>query len=289
LLSLAAEVRNALAAAGFVPRDFQQANLYGVPQPEPAALPPGITIERVTEENLGEYVQVTSEGFAWHPVWRDIAKEDLRHEFEPGSLWFLARYAGEAAGAASLQLREGVAKLSGCAVVILDAAVPGLREGAVGVGFGQRFGVAARRIGAPHRHIAQKHKAVIVALAIPVAIRIVQRLGGLIREEANLSVATLTLADLSRAKLTRAELHGAKFLATKLTGTRFTEAHLNMTVFAGCLLLHEAVGLEEARCTPPISLDRHTLRTCIGTLPDAFLESIGLTRHEVAGLRALYT
>ena len=111
------DVAAALTAAGFVQREFEQAILYGLPDPTPPQLPEGIHIEPVTEDNLEEFVRATADGFEWHASWRDAAMEGVRTSVRPGVQHFLVRYRGIPAGVGSLGIRENVASLGGGAVV----------------------------------------------------------------------------------------------------------------------------------------------------------------------------
>src|SRR5437763_913251 len=54
------EVAVALNSAGFVQREFEQAILYGPPAPEVPLPPPGVSIERVTADNLEEFVRTSA-------------------------------------------------------------------------------------------------------------------------------------------------------------------------------------------------------------------------------------
>jgi len=110
-------VAAALTGAGFSQTEFEQAILYGLPAAEPEPPPPHVTIERVTSENLDEFVQTTADGFAWPSTWRDQAMAGTRKEFRADAYHFLARYRGEAAGVGSLDPRDGVAGLGAGAVV----------------------------------------------------------------------------------------------------------------------------------------------------------------------------
>lgn len=115
------DVAAALTAFGFVQREFEQAILYGVPEPTPPRLPEGVTIEPVAADNLEEFVGATADGFEWHASWRDAAMEgvrtSVRPSVRPGVQHFLVRYRGAAAGVGSLGVRENVASLGGGAVV----------------------------------------------------------------------------------------------------------------------------------------------------------------------------
>ncbi|HEX6051293.1 MAG TPA: hypothetical protein VFZ21_18560 [Gemmatimonadaceae bacterium] len=111
------EVSASLAGAGFVQREFEQAILYGLPEPTPPTLPAGIGIEPVTDANLEEFVRATADGFEWHASWREAAMEAVRTSVRPGVVHFLVRYNGVPAGVGSLGVRENVASLGGGAVV----------------------------------------------------------------------------------------------------------------------------------------------------------------------------
>lgn len=112
------EVGVALAAAGFKQEGFEQAILYGLPDVTPPPQTPGVTIERVTLDNLDEFARISAEGFGWSPEWREAAMESLRECFDPTSYRYLARYEGEPAGVAAFGVNEGdVAGLGHGAVV----------------------------------------------------------------------------------------------------------------------------------------------------------------------------
>jgi len=110
-------VARALTERGFSQCEFQQAILYGVPSNQLTSPRPRITIERVSPENLDEYVRTFAEGFEWPPEWRDRAMDDLRRDFSADQQRFLARLDGEAAAVATLRIRDGVASLGGGATV----------------------------------------------------------------------------------------------------------------------------------------------------------------------------
>jgi len=116
-VGFSATVAEALTKHGFSQREFQQAILYGVPSSQLTSPQPRITIERVSPENLDEYVRTFADGFEWPPEWRDRAMDDLRREFSSDQQRFLARLDGEAAAVATLRIRDGVASLGGGATV----------------------------------------------------------------------------------------------------------------------------------------------------------------------------
>lgn len=108
------DVAAALTAAGFYQVEFQQAILYGVPSRELTGSPRGITIERVSPENLDDYVVTMADGFEWPSEWRDAAVEAARKGFSPNEQHsFLARFQGEPAAVATLRIKDGVASLGG--------------------------------------------------------------------------------------------------------------------------------------------------------------------------------
>ena len=103
----------ALEAVGFSQFDFQQAILYGVPSSELTSPPRHISIERVTADNLEDYLVTMADGFEMPPAWRGAAIEESRRRFPGEEQRFLARVAGEPAAVATLRVREGVASLGG--------------------------------------------------------------------------------------------------------------------------------------------------------------------------------
>jgi len=112
------QVAEALTAVGFGQCDFEQALLYGLPSDAPVPLPPYVTIERVTEDNLEDFVRTTADGFEWPNAWRKAAMQGVRTEISPGAHRFLARYDGKPAGVGVLRVdKEGVAHVVGGAVV----------------------------------------------------------------------------------------------------------------------------------------------------------------------------
>jgi hypothetical protein len=107
-------VAAALAAAGFYQFQFQQAITYGVPSRELTGTPRDITIERLSAQNLDDYVTTMADGFEWAPEWREVAIEGTRKSFLPNEQHcFLARYRGEPAAVGTLRVKDGVASLGG--------------------------------------------------------------------------------------------------------------------------------------------------------------------------------
>ena len=107
----------ALTAAGFAQFDFQQAILYGLPSSELTSPPRHITIERVTADNLEDYLTTMADGFEMPLAWRDAAIDESRRQFSGEEQRFLARLNGEPAAVATFRVREGVASLGGGATV----------------------------------------------------------------------------------------------------------------------------------------------------------------------------
>jgi hypothetical protein len=101
--------------------------------------------------------------------------------------------------------------------------------------------------------------------------------------DANLWGAFLNYADLSGAYLFDANLIGADLIGANLAG-----AECWNTIFAGSETLHLAHGLNDVRHEGPSVIDHRTLRACIHSLPNVFLEGVGYTREEIGALRALY-
>jgi len=112
----------ALSTAGFAQFDFQQAILYGVPSSDLSSPPRHITIERVTADNLEDYLSTMADGFEMPTEWRDAVADDGRRRFRGDEQWFLARVGAEPAAVATLRVRDGVASLGG------GATVPGHRR-----------------------------------------------------------------------------------------------------------------------------------------------------------------
>src|SRR5580658_5468973 len=117
------KVAEALRAAGFAQVAFEQALLYGSPLETPASLPPGMTIEAVTNDNLEEFVQTTADGFEWPKAWREAAMKDVRTHVSAGSHRFLARYGSEPAGVGVLRVDE-----DGVGHVVEGAVAPKFRR-----------------------------------------------------------------------------------------------------------------------------------------------------------------
>ena len=116
-LGLTRDVASALTAAGFAQQEFEQAILYGPPSTELTSPPRHITIERVTVENLEDYVITMADGFEMPSAWRAAAIDEARRTFSGDEHRYLARIGGEPAAVASLRTREGVASLGGGATV----------------------------------------------------------------------------------------------------------------------------------------------------------------------------
>jgi len=110
-------VSAALTKAGFVQCEFEQAILYGLPSTELASPPRHITIERVTLENLEDYVLALADGFEMPRAWREAGIEEARRTFMSEEHRFIARVDGEPAAVATLRTREGTASLGGGATV----------------------------------------------------------------------------------------------------------------------------------------------------------------------------
>jgi uncharacterized protein YjbI with pentapeptide repeats len=105
---------------------------------------------------------------------------------------------------------------------------------------------------------------------------------------ANLAGADLTGAYLAEAKLVRANLSFANLQHAYLGGADLSGATLGSTILAQCPSLHQITGLATTRHVGPSTVDLATLRACVGNLPDAFLQGVGLTKGEIDTLRALY-
>jgi hypothetical protein len=101
----------------------------------------------------------------------------------------------------------------------------------------------------------------------------------------NLSGANLTGAYAAEAKLNRANLCYASLQSTYLGGADLTGAQLAYTVFADCVSLPLAHGLEAMQHWGPSALDLITLRS--GALPEAFLLGVGIPAGEIEALRSL--
>jgi hypothetical protein len=71
----------------------------------------------------------------------------------------------------------------------------------------------------------------------------------------------------------------------KLSEAALSNAHLSQTVFARCLDLAHALGLDTLRYTNRSSIDLESLRAGLGDFPDDFLEGVGVALREVEALR----
>lgn len=111
------EVAAELAAAGFTQNEYGGAILYGAPLEKIPELPSRLTIERVTSSTLEEFALTTATAFEWPAEWQTAAMQQVIKRFRPDSYHVLARFDGELAGVASLEVRDGVGGLGDCAVV----------------------------------------------------------------------------------------------------------------------------------------------------------------------------
>lgn len=123
-VSLHPEVATALANRGFAQREFNQAILYGRPDPNPPAMPEGVSIEPVTSETRELFIKTMAAGHEWDAGWRDAAVTDsiekLAKESPEASRRrhrFIARLNGDAVGVAALEFRDGIAALGAGAVL----------------------------------------------------------------------------------------------------------------------------------------------------------------------------
>jgi hypothetical protein len=87
--------------------------------------------------------------------------------------------------------------------------------------------------------------------------------------------------DLTCAELSRAFLAGVRLAGADLTGAVF-----GRTVLAACDDLARARGLDTVVHHGPSCLDLATLRAGLDSLPEGFLEGVGLAREEIDALRA---
>jgi hypothetical protein len=72
-----------------------------------------------------------------------------------------------------------------------------------------------------------------------------------------------------------------------LSGADLTRAHCSKTVFARCHDLHQALGLDTLDYLSPSCIDLETLRSCLGNVPEEFLEGMGVEAREAEALRGL--
>lgn len=97
--SFTPEVGQVLHASGYALQNWKQTLLYGLPAPDPTALPPSVTIEAVTPATIDVAAEVAAQGNEWPEVWREAAKERVMQAFQPEDpRMFLACYDREPAG-----------------------------------------------------------------------------------------------------------------------------------------------------------------------------------------------
>jgi hypothetical protein len=107
-----AEVGERLSAAGFYQAGFEQTELFGRPSPRPAPADADIAIERVDESNSEMYAELHALAFQWAKEWREDAKQGLRQRVRRTDiLAFIARWRGEPAAVAAMEVRDGIASL----------------------------------------------------------------------------------------------------------------------------------------------------------------------------------
>jgi len=107
--------------------------------------------------------------------------------------------------------------------------------------------------------------------------------------EIDLTAANLAHANLQKVDLSGSDLTETILQRTHLVGANLAGATLKSTIFAECITLHKALGLDQILHTGPSSLDQSTLRACSPDLPDVFLRGVGYSDDEVQSLRRLYS
>jgi GNAT superfamily N-acetyltransferase len=122
--SFHADLATALAIRGFAQREFEQAILYGVPDPNPPSVPQGMAIEPVTADNRVIYAETMAAGHEWDASWRDAAVSATitklateKTESAQRHHRFLARLNGAPVGVAAMEFRDGIAALGAGGVI----------------------------------------------------------------------------------------------------------------------------------------------------------------------------
>src|SRR4029078_542286 len=103
---------------------------------------------------------------------------------------------------------------------------------------------------------------------------------------ATLAMAVLDGTCLAETDLSYAELSRAFLAGPTLARADFTRATLGRTVLAACDDLARARGLDAVVHHGHSCLDLATLRAGLDSLPEGFLEGVGLAREEIDALRA---
>jgi hypothetical protein len=106
------KVGAALSAAGFGQVAFEQTELFGYATPHGAPSNSDIVIERVERDTAALYAELHAQAFGWPAERREWAKEGIRRRTNREDIHaFIARYQGEPASVAVLEIRDRVASL----------------------------------------------------------------------------------------------------------------------------------------------------------------------------------
>src|SRR5579875_1493948 len=101
---------------------------------------------------------------------------------------------------------------------------------------------------------------------------------GVALDSADLSYANLAMADLTGANLCHANLHGTIFRKTTLCEVRCRKATMHETLLLN-MDMRTVKGLDTIRHLGPSMIDVTTIGRSAGSIPQKFLQGVGLTGH----------
>jgi hypothetical protein len=101
---------------------------------------------------------------------------------------------------------------------------------------------------------------------------------GVALDSADLSYANLAMADLTGANLCHANLHGTIFRKTTLREVRCRKATMHETQLLN-VDMRTAKGLDTIQHMGPSMIDVATIGRSTGSIPQKFLQGVGLTGH----------